>query len=290
MPLISLFTSAFKPIGNSFRDTGTNIPSNDFDYRIIPNNDLTYVFIPDNDIFNTFILNNDVQYVLIPDNDIINVIIPNNVVYKLIPNSDSTYTLIPNDDLTYDVLLPTLSYFTNLQTIATYLRNYMSDFRNPDFYNYLLDGNGFYIEDGDGDMYDSGNATTPWLISNVTYTGDTEYTSGDYPYAIDYQITGTTGTMDTSFSYISLGYESPNLLPLTVIGTRTIPGTPIGFQCGGNIGADGGGDFVEGNIYTGNTVSGFTVHSYYRQTYNSGDPSICDVFILLEDQSLLVIV
>ena len=104
MPLISLFTSNFKPIGNSF--SGRRFPSNDFDYTIIPNNDLTYIFIPDNDIFNTFILNNDVQYALIPDNDIINVVIPNNVVYKLIPNSDSTYTLIPNNDVTYSLLQP----------------------------------------------------------------------------------------------------------------------------------------------------------------------------------------
>jgi cell division septation protein DedD len=173
------------------------------------------------------------------------------------------------------------SFSLNLGTIASHLRNFMSDFRNPDFYNYDLDGNGFYIDDGDSDMYDEGNATTPWLISNVTYTGDTDYTLEDYPYAIDYQTTGTTGTMDTTFSYISLGYENPDFLPLTVIGTRTNVGDPVGFQCGGNIGADGNGTFVEGNIYTGDTVSGFTVHSYYRQTYNANDPSVCDVFILL---------
>ena len=175
------------------------------------------------------------------------------------------------------------SFSLNLGTISSHLRNFMSDFRNPDFYEYELDGDGFYIYDGggDNDMYDDGNATSPWLISNATYTGDTGYDSGDYPYAIDYQTTGTTGTMDTSFSYISLGYESPNLLPLTVIGTRTNVGEPVGFQCGGNIGADGDGTFVDGNIYTGNTVSGFTVHSYYRQTYDAGDPSVCDVFILL---------
>jgi hypothetical protein len=173
------------------------------------------------------------------------------------------------------------SFSLNLGTIALHLRNFMSDFRNPDFYNYDLDGNGFYIDDGDSDMYDEGNATTPWLISNVTYTGDTDYTLEDYPYAVDYETTETTGTVDTSFSYISLGYVSPDLLPLTVIGTRTNVGDPVGFQCGGNIGADGSGTFVDGNIYTGDTVSGFTVHSYYRQTYDSGDPSVCDVFILL---------
>jgi hypothetical protein len=160
----------------------------------------------------------------------------------------------------------------------------MSDFRNPDFYEYVLDGNnGLYINDGGGnDMYDDGNYTTPWLRSNNTYTGSTG-NSNSYPYAIDYETNGI-GTVDASFGYTTLGYSSPNLLPLTVIGTRATiaaPGTPIGFQCGGNIGADGGGTFVEGNIYSGDIVSGFTVYSYYRETYDAGDPSVCDVFILL---------
>jgi hypothetical protein len=179
-----------------------------------------------------------------------------------------------------------LSFFTNITTIASYLRGYMSDFKNPDFYEYVLDGDGYYISDGGGDdMYDDGNATSPWLISNVTYTGSTSYnSSADYPYAVNYQTTGNTGTVDTSFGYVSLGYSSPNLLPLTVIGTRATiasPGDPIGFQCGGNSGADGQGSHIEGNIYSGNTVSGFTVHAYYSETYNAGDPSTCSVFLLL---------
>ena len=264
------------------------IPNNDFTYRLIPNNDLTYVTIQNNDLTYRLIPNNDLVKGIIPNNDLINTFIPNfnleylvipsnDVNYRLIPNSDLTYTLIPNNDLTYNVLTQTI----DLELIASYLRNYMSDFRNPDFYNYTLDGDGYYISDGNGDMYDGGNATTPWLLSNVTYTGDTEYTSiQDFPYAIDYQNTGTT-SVDTSFRYISLGYESPNLLPLTVLGKRTSSGTSIGFQCGGNIGADGEGTHVEGNIYAGDTVSGYTVHSYYSQTYAAGDPSVCDVFILL---------
>jgi len=50
--------------------------------------------------------------------------------------------------------------FQVLNTIAVYLRNYMADFRNPSFYNYQCDGSGFFISDGGGDMYDSGNITT----------------------------------------------------------------------------------------------------------------------------------
>ena len=105
MPLISLFTSNFKPIGNSFR--GSGIPANDFNYRIIPNNDLTYIFIPDNDLFNTLIVDNDIQYILLPDNDINNTLIPSNkIIYTIIPNGDSTYTLVPNNDIDYSILRP----------------------------------------------------------------------------------------------------------------------------------------------------------------------------------------
>ena len=175
-----------------------------------------------------------------------------------------------------------LSFFTNIEAITTYLKGYMSDYRNPDFYEYGLDGDGHYINDGGGDMMDNSNFTTPLLISNVSYSGDSG-NSNDFPYSVDYNANGV-GTIDTSFGFISLGYNNPTYLPLTVIGTRATianPGTPIGFQCGGNIGADGGGTFIEGNIYTGDTVSGFTVHSYYRETYDAGDPSVCDVFILL---------
>jgi hypothetical protein len=99
---------------------------------------------------------------------------------------------------------------------------------------------------------------------------------------------------DTSFGYISLGYEqydnitdtqSPTYLPLTVLGARDNttygPGLPIGFQTGGNSGADGGGALSSGYIYSGAVVSGFTVYSFYRETYNAGDPSHCDLYILL---------
>lgn len=178
-----------------------------------------------------------------------------------------------------------------LITIAQYLRNYMSDFRNPSFYAYQLDGNGFNINDGGGDMYDSGNITSPWLISNIPYTGSSGYSIGAYPSAVNYQNSGSATNIDTSFNYISLGYQqftsvqSLTYMPLTILGTRDNvtygDGLPVGFQSGGNSGADGGGTLATGNIYTGNTVSGFTVHSYYRQTYNAGDPSHCDLFILL---------
>ena len=97
--------------------------------------------------------------------------------------------------------------------------------------------------------------------------------------------------MDTSFGYISLGYQqftgtqSLTYLPLTVLGSRDNetygPGLPIGFQTGGNSGADGGGTLASGTIYSGVTLSGFTVYAFFRETYNAGDPSHCDLYILL---------
>jgi hypothetical protein len=176
--------------------------------------------------------------------------------------------------------------YTQLNTIATYLRNYMSDFRNPSFYTYQLDGNGFFISDGGLDMFDSGNITTPWLISNVTYTGITQYSLVSYPAAINYANTATTVT-DTDFNYVSLGYiqyagvQNATYHPLTVIGTRSLPGRSIGWQVGGNSGADGGGVLASGLIYNNVNLSGFTTYAFFRETYNATDPSHCNLYILL---------
>lgn len=181
--------------------------------------------------------------------------------------------------------------FTELNNIATYLRNYMSEFRNPSFYAYQLDGNGYFIDDGGGDMYDNGNISTPWLISNAEYISSSSYSIGDYPYAVNYTNSATTTNIDTSFGYISLGYQqftgvqSLTYLPLTVLGARDNdtygPGLPVGFQTGGNSGADGGGTLASGTIYSGASVSGFTVYAFFRETYNAGDPSHCDLYILM---------
>jgi hypothetical protein len=172
-----------------------------------------------------------------------------------------------------------------LDEISVYLRDYMSEFRNPNFYNYRLDGDGFYILDGGFDMYDGGNFTTPSLKSGVSYTG----TSGSitsYPFAVNYTSTATT-IVDTDFYYVSLGYtqfnitQDPTYLPLTVLGTRSGIGSPIGWQIGGNSGADGGGLLSSDLIYNGVDINGFIVYAFYRQTYNAGDPSHCNLFILL---------
>ncbi len=176
--------------------------------------------------------------------------------------------------------------YTQLNQIATYLRNYMSEFRNPSFYNYWLDGSGFFINDGGGDMYDNGNVTSPIVRSGTTYVGAGGYSAGTYPFAVNYTLTSST-IVDTDFYYVSLGYvqyvaptQTNTFHPLTVIGSRLAADQPVGFQVGGNSGADGGGTLATGTLYSGTNIQGFTVHAFYRETYNAGDPSHCNLFML----------
>lgn len=175
--------------------------------------------------------------------------------------------------------------YTQINQIATYLRNYMSEFRNPSFYTYWLDGSGFFINDGGSDMYDNGNITSPIVRSGVTYVSTSGYSAASYPFAINY--TNITSTIiDTDFYYASLGYiqytgvQNGIFHPLTVIGSRLAADQPVGFQVGGNSGADGGGTLASGTLYSGTVLQGFTVHAFYRETYNAGDPSHCNLFML----------
>ena len=186
----------------------------------------------------------------------------------------------------------TLCSSTTLNTIATYLRNYMTEFRNSNFWAYQCDGDGYYVNDGGDDMYDGANFTTPWLLSGETFATSADEGEEDilenYPYAISYE-TVTQTVVDTDFNYVSLGYVPGDDIdepqtdtsrhPLTVMGFRC--SGPVGWQIGGNTGADGGGDLVSAELYTGQSVNGFTVYAAYRQIYNAGDPTICNLIILL---------
>jgi hypothetical protein len=67
--------------------------------------------------------------------------------------------------------------------------------------------------------------------------------------------------------------------PLTVLGYRC--SGPVGWQVGGNIGADGDGYASSGYIYNNATINGFTVYAGQRQVYNADDPTICHLIILL---------
>ena len=181
------------------------------------------------------------------------------------------------------------SPWQQIDTITSYLRNYVSEFRNPQFFVYRLDGNQYQITDGGNDMFDGGNYTAPWLLAGTNYTNPGS-SAIPTPPALSYASQSSTIT-DTRFYYASFGYtqsagtfpaaQSSIYHPLTMIGARSGSG-PIGWQKSGNIGADGLGSILTGSIYTGSTVNGFTVYAYYRQTYGQGsDPNICDVYMLL---------
>jgi hypothetical protein len=179
------------------------------------------------------------------------------------------------------------SPWQQINTITSYLRNYVSDFRNPQFYIYRLDGNQYQINDAGNDMFDGGNYTIPALRNGTQYTASSTVA---IPPALSYLSQSATLT-DTNYYFASFGYsqsagalttspQSPIYHPLTMIGARSGSG-PIGWQKAGNIGADGAGSIATGSVYTGSTVNGFTTYAYYRQTYGEGsDPNICDVYML----------
>lgn len=180
------------------------------------------------------------------------------------------------------------SPWSQINTIITNLRTNIANFRNPQFFEYRLDGNAFNIADGGYDMFDQGNATIPWLLAGTAYwnPGSTVYTG---PPALSYASSSSTLT-DTNLYYASVGYTqsagafpaSQSIIyhPLTMIAARSGSG-PIGWQKTGNIGADGSGNILTGSIYTGSVVNGFTTYAYYRQTFGQlSDPNICDVYML----------
>lgn len=173
-----------------------------------------------------------------------------------------------------------VSILTNtIQALANYMSGYLGEYMNPSFYPYLLDGDSTFIFDGGNDMYDSGNFTSPWLLSGTTWTGNG---SSGFVAAISYANAVKT-TVDTDFSYASVSnyVSSGSTRPLMVIGTRATLGNPVGWQKGGNSGADGGGTLASGYVYNGSTVNGFLVYAFSRQTFAATDPSHCDLYILL---------
>lgn len=174
-----------------------------------------------------------------------------------------------------------INLVSTLQALRNTMAQYMSSYKNPSFYEYTLDGDATFINDGGNDMYDGGNFTSPWLINNFQYIGNQTNVDG-FPARISYANTVTT-TVDTDFSYASVsGYtQNGSTRPLMVIGTRSGTGNPIGWQKGGNSGADGGGTLNQVILRDGSLYNGFTVHAFTRQTFNAGDPSHCDLYMLL---------
>lgn len=207
----------------------------------------------------------------------------NGIIYANNYFDEISTTVIPRGSINTD------PPYLVLDTVATYLRDYITtDLRNPNFNEYRLDGplqspieilkSPYYINDGNGDMFDNGNYTAPWLYANTNYaTGSSIPTNICVNYA---DTTSTANILDTNFYYASLGYSN-TARPLTVLGARSNTGSPVGFQKAGNSGADGLGSRANGVIYYGNTVNGFDVYATYTQSYNTTDPIVCDVFILL---------
>lgn len=201
--------------------------------------------------------------------------------YRAVPRVNLQPTISPPRDLAPGIL----------DTIAVYLRNYMTEFRNPNFWAYTMDGTNVYINDGGEDMFDDGIFITPWLLSGDRYdlpSTDVE----DYSQIVQYD-TVTETTVDTNLKYISLGYIpeedtdeqqiDKSLHPLTVLCYR--PSGPVGWQNGGNVGADGRGRANQGYVYENININGFNVYAGYRQVWDESDPVICQLVILLGHSS-----
>lgn len=201
--------------------------------------------------------------------------------------------------------------------LITYLNAYLSEYRNPDFNLYALDGlTGFtgtgnlydqYIIDGvvsgfplSADMFDIGNFTLPWVSGDDgTYFDILRYLPLDaaaYARTVRYQ-TGrdVAQIVNINLYYRTFGYTDPNQLvnstlpskggpystPLTVWAYRTGTNQTIGWMKIGELGADGLGLFAGGVIENGSTYNGFTVYAFKNSIYNSLNPSICDLHMII---------
>jgi hypothetical protein len=197
------------------------------------------------------------------------------------PNSYNDFTILRSDPGGVAVVT-TVAISSIFNGLCAYLQGYLTEFQNPSFYSYTLDGDATFITDGGNDMYDAGNFTYPWLISGSNYSTNPNPSSADVVNIISYSNDSSSITLDTDFVYRTLGYgTSPDRRPLTVLGYRSGASKPIGFQKSGNSGADGGGLLSSATLYSGSTVNGFTVYAFYRETYSAGDPSHCDLYMLI---------
>lgn len=185
--------------------------------------------------------------------------------------------------------------YTLLDTIATYMRDYMTDFRNPSFYVYEQDGiDSTAFNDGGLDMFDNpGHAILPWLKAGTQYPNAYQGNASTFfPIRTDWTKTGTAVT-DDDFYYISLGYQkkqsgiaqSSAFHPLLILGARSSTGNSIGFQTAGNSGADGSGLYSSQYVYNNATVNGFETYAWFRSLSSAGDPSTCTLFMLLGHQN-----
>ena len=55
----------------------------------------------------------------------------------------------------------------------------------------------------------------------------------------------------------------------------------IGFGHKGNLGADNSGTTTIRQLYSNDTIDGFTVYAWDVSTYNAGDPTVCNLYLFL---------
>jgi len=154
---------------------------------------------------------------------------------------------------------------------------------NP--HNIEYGGGNTYISDGGGDMYDSGNYTicVPAVV-NSNFSSSGQNNSEPVSYA---NTTSTTpsGSAVTYYKYVAGGWASTNLNSHGALVVAATTGNSGGQYCGlakgGNSGADNSGTKSQVDLYTNSTVDGFQVYASYMMITGAGDPSTCDLFILL---------
>tara|TARA_B100000287_G_scaffold407845_1_gene433652 strand:- start:2865 stop:3737 length:873 start_codon:yes stop_codon:yes gene_type:complete len=156
---------------------------------------------------------------------------------------------------------------------------------NP--HNITYGGDEKYISDGGGDMYDSGNYTICMNESSPSFSSFTASGRSNSE-AISYDdetVTTPNGSGVTDYRYIAGGHATTNLNSHGALVVAATTGnsyhTYCGFAKGGNSGADGSGNKIQVDLYNGSVISGFTVYASYMATYNAGDPSVCDLYILM---------
>jgi hypothetical protein len=191
------------------------------------------------------------------------------------------------------------------------LNNYLSEYRNPNFFFYWLDtgGDDTIIGDGDNDMFDGGNRTLPqgpYSFNSRYITGSKAQSPQAGDIAIAYETARTTQVYDTNFYYKTFGYgggtnhqtgawEFPLSVngnfspaanrkesrPLTAFGYRTGSNQTVGWAKIGNLGSDGNGVVSASFIYENATVNTFQVWAYRRIQYATTDPSVCDLYMII---------
>jgi hypothetical protein len=175
----------------------------------------------------------------------------------------------PIGTFTFSKLNASMNSALSIHTIYNVLSPFLSDLKNPNFYEYLLDGAGHYINDGGNDMYDGGN-----YVDLLVDGYRSSYLSYEQTSPMNVTVSGK------NVQVISLGYKHP-LVMLAYCSQRA----NIGMNKVGNNGADGMGSVSSYVVYNGVAINGYTVYAWARGIYNTLDPSICDLYFAIGDTS-----